>query len=426
MNKRIETVRIINNIMVAYLLSSMLMIFLQLPVGGAVFAWNLTLGAFLLMSEIIQASAGNLILYLLFHFVAGGLCLYLPYLYESRAFAGVTFGGVFLYSLLTTIRLMFIIAIVVLSMYSRLDGKARFYPTVPECFLFMALYFMCLINKQPYAVIYVLIAEVIWAVLCIIYYNSRQTMGTLVIFKKMDFVPYKAISRNNNLLLGFSIVTSLIFISLCIILDYGKEIGAALSRGFKAFLTWIFSFFNYEPTVDYEVPESEPLGGGFGKFIPQAEEDSHIWYIIWQTLFYMVATVVTIFLIILVIKGIKEFYHLFNASRIGIRDRLSRDKVEYLNPLGSSQDAWGQKKKRLTLRERLTPAGRIRRMFVKYIEGGLSKKHETARTCDTPFEMEQRVSQGRERAFKLYEKARYSSEPVSSQDVSAMKDLIKY
>ena len=108
MGKRIETVRIINNILIIYLLSAMMMIYLQLPVGKTAFAWNLTLAVFVLLSEIIQDKVRNLILYLLCHGLGAALCLFAPYYNEQRAMANVAFGGVMLYSLLFGIRLFFV------------------------------------------------------------------------------------------------------------------------------------------------------------------------------------------------------------------------------------------------------------------------------------------------------------------------------
>lgn len=426
MSKRIEAVRIINNILIIYLLSAMMMIYLQLPVGKTTFAWNLTLAVFVLLSEIIQDKVGNLILYLLCHGLGAFVCLFAPYYNEQRTMANVAFGGVMLYSLLFGIRLIFVIVTVVLSIYTRLDGKPRFYPVIVEGFLYAAMYFLCLITRQPGAVIYVIVAEVFWAILCIIYYNSKQTMGTLVIFKKMDFVPYEAINRNNNFMLGTSIAISMVFVILCIVLDYGKEIARALRHGFIAVLTWIFSFFDFETPVEYEDPVSEPIsGGGMGQFMPELEEDTSIWHTLWQILFWVVAAVVTVFLVILLVKAIQEFYHLFNASRHGIKERLSRDKVEFLSPLQISQGAAVQKKNRLTLRERLTASGRVRRMFIKYIESRSSYRNETVLPSDTPLEMERRVREDGELAYKLYEKARYSSDQVTAEDVSRMKKLIR-
>lgn len=425
MSKRIEAVRIINNILIIYLLSAMMMIYLQLPVGKTAFVWNLTLAVFVLLSEIIQDKVGNLILYLLCHGLGAFVCLFAPYYNEQRTMANVAFGGVMLYSLLFGIRLIFVIVTVVLSIYTRLDGKPRFYPVIVEGFLFAAMYFLCLITRQPGAVIYVIVAEVFWAILCIIYYNAKQTMGTLVIFKKMDFVPYESINRNNNFLLSASILVSVVFIFLCIVLDYGKEIATAFKRVFLGFLSWFFGLFDFEVPVEYEDPVSEPMSGGMGNLMPELEEDTSIWHTLWQILFWVVAAVVTVFLVILLVKAIQEFYRLFNASRHGIKERLSRDKVEFLSPLQTYQGAASQKKNRLTLRERLTASGRVRRMFIKYIESRSSYRNETVLPSDTPLEMERRVREDGELAYELYEKARYSSDQVTAEDVSRMKKLIK-
>ena len=133
---------------------------------------------------------------------------------------------------------------------------------------------------------------------------------------------------------------------LCTALDYGKELLNSIKTAIVRFLRWLFSHFTFEPVEETEIQSPETHNGGFGALIPEDYVDDSIWQKIWDALFWVAAAIITVLAIYILIKLIKQFYKLFNGSGIGIRDRLSRDKKEYLNPLKNENDgAFGRPKK---------------------------------------------------------------------------------
>ncbi|MBO5620868.1 MAG: hypothetical protein J5959_04495 [Butyrivibrio sp.] len=144
---------------------------------------------------------------------------------------------------------------------------------------------------------------------------------------------------------------------------------------------------------------------------------------IWNVLFWIVAIMVTIFLIYLFLKLIKEFYKMFNSSQKGIRDRLRKDKVEYLNPFESRKESVNARKKKdeLGFAQRLSKNGRIRYMFQKYIREG--RGFADIKTSSTPYELEKiSLADGiNKTAYEIYERARYSEHEITSEDISEMK-----
>ena len=399
---------------------------MQLRVVPAIALVNVTLVLFVLLSEAIQAFATNLIVFLGLHLVSMALCSFVTFSNNQRIVAGVLFAGVSITSVIQVLHILAMIIITIVAVYARLDGRGRFYPTIYQGFLFIGLYLFCLITSQKSAVIIVLITEVIWGILCIIFYNARQTIGALITFKDRDYIPYDSIKKNNGQMLWLSLVVAFVLMALSTLIDYGKEVVEALRTVITAILRFFFSFLHFEEEAEFDAPAETTTGGG-GMLQLEPVEDNTIWHTIWQVLFYLVAIVVTIGIIYLAVMLVKEFYKLFNSSRKSIKDRLARDKVEYLSPLSASDSSFTNGKgSRMKLKERLSPSGRVRLLFVRYIENNMGRGDVEG--SDTPLEMEQKAfaeSKKEASAYKLYEKARYSSKEITSEDVKRMRNICK-
>ncbi|WP_029232506.1 hypothetical protein [Butyrivibrio sp. VCB2006] len=423
MHKRIEILRILNNILIAVTVMIVALRIMNLSSPGAIVITCVSLSVFVLMSEAIQAFITNLIAFLGAHVAAIALCSYSTFNSNQKILGGVLFAGVSITSVIQAIHILFMIIITVIAIYARLDGVGRVYPTIYEGLLFVGLYFLCLITRQQATVPIVLLAEMVWGFMCIIFYNARQTIGALVTFKDRDYIPYESIKKTNGFMLRITLVIAFVFMIICGLIDYGKEVMTLLKTGLSAILRFIFSFFNFEAEEEIEAPPVTAGGGGSGMLLPEQQPDDSIWHTMWQILFWLVAIVVSIGVIIMIVMVAKEFYKLFNSSRKGIKDRLAGDKIEYLNPLsGSSGDFSSGKGSRMKLRERLSPAGRIRQLFFRYIDG--SRSFCDISRADTPLEMESKVRYEKEAsAYRLYEKARYSTKEITSEDVKKMKEL---
>lgn len=429
MNRRIEILRIINNLMLVYIIVTIFLRGLGIPGAAPLYLGNVALLGFVLTSEVIQAFVSNLILFLLAHF--GTMA---AFGWIARQVSGGGLQG----DIMLIIRSFVMVILIIVAIFSRIDGKGRIYPGVPEAALFPVLYIFCRVIKCPGAEPLALIGEVIWAVICIIYYNARQTIGALVAFKERDYVPYEAIKKNNAMVLRFAVGISLLSMLVVSMFDYGEEVLGFIKNAILAFLRWIFSFINFEPESSYEVTEREPMGGGMSNLLPENYQDDSFWHTLWQILYWVVAAAVAILIAFLLVKLVKEFYKLFNSSGKGIRNRLSKDKVEFLNPFNEEKDTWiSGREKKLGLGKRLTKEGRIRAMFVKYVRSG--SNFDEVRSSQTPREIEKAalgpatrgilagaVNRDKEKeasAYKLYDKARYSSMEITSEDIRQMKEI---
>jgi hypothetical protein len=83
----------------------------------------------------------------------------------------------------------------------------------------------------------------------------------------------------------------------------------------------------------------------------------------------------------------------------------------------------------MTLRARFSPRGNVRRLFKDYISSG--KGFDDIRDSETPKELEENsvgmksATEKGQDAVALYEKARYSSLPITSDDVKLMKNAVR-
>ena len=387
----------------------------------------LVLTAFVLFSEIIQAFVNNLIVFLTGHVLGiGAVLLMLFYIFTgSYEFSRAELDGVPIWKFFIALFGIFMLIVTVLGIYTRIDKKGRFYPDIAEAFLFIALFLFCKITKSRSGETVVLVCELIWGLLAVSYYNAKQVINALVTYHDGDFLPYDQIRKNNGTMLKFSLFTAGVAMLVCTAFDYGKELLAAIKAGIVAVLRWFFSLFTFEPVEEVEIQRPETHEGGAMQLIPEDYVDDSIWHKIWNVLFWVVAVAVTVLIIYLVVKLIRQFYKMFNDSKIGIRERLNRDKKEFLSPLkGDNETTFGTgAKDRLTFMERLSRRGRIRVLFVKYVEKG--RNFAEIKSSNTPSEIEKISLDRNTAAYELYEKARYSSKEISDEDVSKMRALTR-
>ena len=208
MKRRLEILRVLNNLLLVYIVVGVFLLGLKVPAGPALYVGNVVLLFFVIVSEVIQALFSNLILFLSAHFAAILSSAAASY-YLSRAFSNTPTG--FNDQLMLIMRVFVMVIITIIAIYTRLDSKPRFYPAMPEAFLFPVSYIFFKIIRCPDAEVLVLIGEVIWAVLCIVYYNAWQTSSAMVAFKKRDYVPYDMIKKINGQMLGISVAVFIVY-----------------------------------------------------------------------------------------------------------------------------------------------------------------------------------------------------------------------
>ena len=412
MNKKLEILRILNNMMLPFVMASVLFRATGMEGSTAMYAGNLLLTVFVLISELVQYLFSGIVPFFLGHGAGIVLCTYL-----SVASGTQNMG-------FTIVRAIIMVAITVIAINAKLGKGVYFYPAMPEAFLFVAMMIACKLAKAGDAQLLVLLCEIFWGILAVIFYNTRQTAAAVSVFKERARVPYESILGTNRLMLVIYIGISMVFMALCVFLDYGKEIMDAVGAVMIRFLKWLFSLFDYTIMEEEYLP---PPAQGQGELAlhPMGYDDSYI-RILWDVLFGMLTIVVAIGFVIAMVKAVMFFIRYFNEGRIGIRDRLSRDKVEYLKPAFQEEtgDRDGRKENRIPLAARLSNRGQVRLLYKRFVKKGAG--FEDVRSSHTPEEQLRAAyseTGNSQDIRKLYEKARYSKEEISSEDVRQMRKM---
>ena len=313
--------------------------------------------------------------------------------------------------------------VLIITALERIRENLVFYPEISEAFFFIVLYIFCRIAKIQKGVIIVLAGEAVWGILMVLYYNARQVLDAMVPFKDGSSVPIDTVRKNNGRMVRVSIVAVAVSMFICALLDYGKEIAAAAKYLALGFLRWLFSFFKFKEPEEYVPLQEKQEYGQLQSLLPDDYEDNSIWHSIWEILYWVLATVVFIAAIALLIKGIVSLYRTLKSSRNVLKDKLLRDKVEYLSPFDKKENGSSGKRTDSFLQMRLSNEGRVRLLFKKYIKNGSG--YRDVRESQTPSELE-RTSNGRASvAFSIYEKARYSEHQITAEDLKNIKKAVK-
>ena len=113
MNKRIETVRILNNCLMIFVVFVTFMSGIGMPVGSAALLSGAVLVFFVLLSELIQAFVSNLVLFLISHIAAGAVSELLLRMVYKATDLKVTIAGVLMANIAMVIAAVFLIAVTV-------------------------------------------------------------------------------------------------------------------------------------------------------------------------------------------------------------------------------------------------------------------------------------------------------------------------
>ena len=410
MHKKLEILRIINNAMLAYMIATVVFICAGMPGDTALFAGNLLLVVFVVISEAVQYLCSQLILFLLGHAFGIFFCTFLS-VYSGSQHMGFTIARFFVMVVMT-----------IIAVNAKMGNGVYFYPTIPEAFLFVAMMIPCKLAGAKDAELVVLLSEMFWGILAVLFYNARQTAGAMSAFKDRARVPYDSILQTNRLMLGLYLGIAFLAMFVCTLLDYGKQIMSVVGAVLRAILKWFFSLLDL--TVEEEAPVSAPMEQG-GTFVPMGQDDSWL-RIIWDVIFWMAGIAAAIGFVYLFFKAVMLFIKFFNEQQIGIRDRLSRDKVEYLKPaFDESREGRGSgKKNRIPLAKRLTTEGQVRLLYKRFIKSGAG--FGDVKGSFTPKEqLSTARGDNQENAGirEIYEKARYSGAEISAEEVKYMRKM---
>lgn len=137
----------------------------------------------------------------------------------------------------------------------------------------------------------------------------------------------------------------------------------------------------------------------------------------WEFLEIIMTVAVFVFLICLIIYGLYRFYKWFYSRQL---DVVTADEFEETSVYMEKQEKVERKKETLWERLRLSNEKKVRRIYKKRLDAPM-KKQELIKISDAPGEiLEKMPSEELAALTKVYEKARYSQEPVSKEELKSV------
>ena len=259
-----------------------------------------------------------------------------------------------------------------------------------------------------------------YVIFVLIYMNFSSLEAYLAVNREVENIPTKNIGRTNNLmLLGYLGLTVTVML---VVPFFGldKAVRAA-GRGILAFIRWLSSLRGEEApieTVIEEVPPQEsmtPEGGMFADTVETPLWLEALYHALTVAIGFVVAAIIIIGIVLAIYRLVKAFYRPTKENSDEEEFISDSDDKEYVPGAGG---VFG----RILERFDPSPNAVIRRTYRKTIR----KTKTEVDASDTPREIEDaaKLPEGKERTVlhELYEKARYSKDGCTQEDVQTLRN----
>ena len=257
----------------------------------------------------------------------------------------------------------------------------------------------------------------LYTLLIILYQNGVHLNGYLEYNNSVENIPVRQIRKNNTMIM--SVFMAVVILMMIFLPMTGmSNLIVLLGKGLRAALVFILGLFSKESAQEIveetTAPAMEDMQGGFDGLV----DDTPAWLTaLYNSLSLALGVVVGILLfaalITAIYKLIKKFYR---------PNFENNDEAVFLDPLQGSDDMDRSGRFQRPLWLSFDPNSVIRKQYRKMI---LKRKKRVDRNSYTPEELENYVEvpedERRAKLHGLYEKARYSRDGCSREDVQALK-----
>ncbi len=259
--------------------------------------------------------------------------------------------------------------------------------------------------------IYLMTASLIVLLVYFIDLHFKNIDSTLNNVNEMLNQPAQKIRKFNQKILLYFIAGTGIFIFLALIFRLDRGI-VALGQGLLWLIRYLVSLIPKGEAVSEEsvfqeesIPESSQEDVEFEPVGPNP---------FWEFLEFVMTIAVVIALIALTIYALYRFYKWFYSRK---PETISFDEFEETSIFMEAKEKASKKRDFFWSRFRLTNEKKIRRIYKKRLEIPM-RKQEIIKVSDSPKEiLEKMPSEGLENLTELYEKARYSNQPITKEEV---------
>lgn len=243
--------------------------------------------------------------------------------------------------------------------------------------------------------------------------HTRNVNSTLTNINEMLNQPEQKIRRSNNRILLMFLIGTLAFALLAVVLRLDRVIVwtlQALLAGIRFLVSLIPS--RDAPPDETSIPmESAPEPDDGSGMMPDGGSTAAIWiYLEYLLTFAMIVAIVG-----LIIYGLYRFYKWFYSRSVKtVRSDEFEETTDFIETQPTARPRGiGSLFERL----RLTDEKKVRRMYKKRLAGPM-KRGDKVRPSDTPEEILRKLpAENLEVLSEIYERARYSREGVTREDV---------
>ncbi|MGB4659777.1 MAG: hypothetical protein WBI07_11380 [Mobilitalea sp.] len=440
-NKRyrlvIDYINILQKFLASYILISFVLSIAKLDTREVLRALFLLPVPF--VSYYIGEKTKHLWTYLVLHFLLCGIYIGATYL----SVAGGSSLYVFSWKeiLKVVIYILYFVMVTILTFQQRLKEelvkKSNTSPVLMVTFLLMNLY--C--NYQGLTFLGTM--SFVFAIIYILFFLLNLYLINFEHFfrshSEVANVPISQIKITNHTMIflfgGFGVIVMLLFAQLPI---------RQILNKLRDFLLWVLKHVIslFDLTGTQEVSEkadssAEQVAGELGGLIAEESKHSALWYAIQDALILLMKYIVILALVLLIAFAIYKIYQFFYSKKT----KEMRDKVEFVSPF--------EKKEKLNPIPKLqngkagfnffakSNSEKVRKYFYKSVIKHIDEEKKLSDTL-TPIELSEYAlsnegSIGKEEAKEerkiqltaYYEKARYSKEECSKEDVQTVKHMLK-
>lgn len=264
---------------------------------------------------------------------------------------------------------------------------------------------------------YLIIASLMVLLVYFINLHFKNINSTLNNVNDMLNQPAQKIQRFNQKILFYFIVGTGIFILLALVFHVDRGF-LALGQGLLWLIRYLIRLIPRGEAVleesiflEESMPENTNEDMGFEAVDPNP---------FWEFMEYIVMVAVVIALAAVVIYALYRFYKWFYSRKPEV---ITTDGYEETTTYIELEERDSRKKESFWSRFRLTNDKKVRRIYRKRLEAPM-KTQELLKISDSPQEiLDKMPSEGLENLTKLYEKARYSNQPITKEEVRKAESI---
>ena len=264
---------------------------------------------------------------------------------------------------------------------------------------------------------YLVAASLVVLLVYFVNLHFKNINTTLSNVNEMLNQPAQKIQKFNQKILFYFILGTGIFIVLALVFHIDRGL-LALGQGLLWLIRYLVSLIPKGEAASEEsifqeesMPENTNENMEFEAVGPNP---------FWEFMEYVVMVAVVIALVAVAIYALYRFYKWFYSRKPEV---ISTDEYEETTTYIEMEERDSRKKESFWSRFRMTNEKKVRRIYRKRLEAPM-KTQELLKISDSPKEiLDKMPSEGLENLTKLYEKARYSNQPITKEEVKKAESI---